>query len=107
MKHLALPASVAYAVLGLSALVLAACGGASAGAAAPTASEPQIAEEWRAKCGNCHRRVEPGTRSRADLEDAWKRHKTRTHLADEQWAELTDFLAAGPSTASSPAPRAK
>jgi hypothetical protein len=37
--------------------------------------------------------VEPGTRTRATLEDAWTRHRTRTHLSDEQWAELTDFLA--------------
>jgi len=76
---------------------LVACGGASQ--ASVTAKEPQIAEEWRAKCGNCHRRVEPGTRTRATLEDAFSRHKTRTHLSDEQWAEMTDFLASAPATA--------
>ncbi len=81
------------------ALVLVACGGASAVVSSPAATEPQIAEEWRAKCGNCHRRVEPGTRTRATLEDALARHKTRTHLSEEQWAELTDFLASTPATA--------
>ncbi len=105
-----LPLSVATTLFALGAVMLVACGGTSGGASSPTVTEPQIAEEWRAKCGNCHRRVEPGTRTRATLEDAWKRHKTRTHLSDEQWAELTDFLAstpatAGPSGSSSPQPK--
>ena len=91
----------------LGAVALVACGGASSVASSPTATEPQIAEEWRAKCGNCHRRVEPGTRTRATLDDAWKRHKTRTHLSDEQWAELTDFLASTPATAGSSIPGTK
>ena len=93
--------------LALGGLALVACGGASSGASSPTATEPQIAEEWRAKCGNCHRRVEPGTHTRAELEDAWKRHKTRTHLSDEQWAELTDFLASTPATAGTSSTRGK
>ena len=102
-----MPLSVSTTVLALGALVLFACGGASQGAQSATATEPQIAEEWRAKCGNCHRRVEPGTRTRATLEDAWKRHKTRTHLSDEQWAELTDFLSSTPATAASATPSTK
>ncbi len=101
MKFQMLPLSVKTTLLALGASVLVACGGTSGTASSPTATEPQIAEEWRAKCGNCHRRVEPGTRTRATLEDAWKRHKTRTHLSDEQWAELTDFLASTPATAGS------
>jgi hypothetical protein len=58
------------------------------------AGEPPIAGEWRARCASCHMRVEPGTRTRAQLEDAFTRHRTRTRMTEAQWTDLTDFLAA-------------
>jgi hypothetical protein len=45
------------------------------------------------KCGNCHVPPEPRSKPRADLEDAFTRHKTRVHLSDDQWAAMIDYLA--------------
>jgi hypothetical protein len=49
----------------------------------------------RRKCGNCHTRVEPGTLPRATIEAAMARHRRRTKLTNDQWAELIEFLSRG------------
>jgi hypothetical protein len=65
--------------------------------AAPVADVPpallHIAEVHRAKCGNCHVRVEPGSRSRTELEGALPRHRSRVHLTDDEWSQLVEYLA--------------
>ena len=83
----------------LGALFIAACGGSSDGASAPRADEPPIAGVWRTRCGKCHVRVEPGTRSREHIEEALSRHKNRVRLRDPEWSELVDFLAPSPEKA--------
>jgi len=64
-----------------------ACGSPSGTASSPEPSP--IARIHKAKCGACHQRVEPGQRTRAQLEDAFTRH-----LTEEQWAQMVDYLAA-------------
>jgi len=64
---------------------------ASSGTAG-TASPP-IAELWRARCGQCHVRVEPKTRERAALRPALERHRKRARLNDSDIDELVDYLA--------------
>ncbi len=61
-------------------------------------SQPAIAEAWQARCGTCHTRVQPHTRTHAQLEDAFGRHKSRTHLTNEEWKALEDFLASDSGT---------
>lgn len=58
---------------------------------------------WRSRCGNCHTRIEPGTRSREGLDIALQRHRRRVRLSEHDWATLTNFLMLTPE---SPAPRA-
>lgn len=52
-----------------------------------------IAEVHRAKCGNCHVPVEPGSRPRSVLEEAFPRHRTRVHLTDDEWSQMVEYLA--------------
>jgi hypothetical protein len=70
-----------------------ACGGAGGAPNAP-AAKSEIARIHRAKCGSCHVRVEPGERTRAELEEAFTRHRKRARLSEEQWAQMVDYLAA-------------
>lgn len=80
-----------------------AIGVASASGCAPTSTpspardvpegQRQIAEIHKARCGNCHVRVEPGTRTRNELETAFTRHRTRLHLTESDWAAMVDYLA--------------
>ena len=70
-----------------------ACGGPSGAPNAP-AAKSEIARIHRAKCGSCHLRIEPGERSRAELEAAFTRHRKRANLSEEQWAQMVDYLAA-------------
>jgi len=75
----------------LALALLAACG------PPPRPIDPrfaEIAEVNHAKCGTCHRRVEPGEKSREHLETALKPHRRRVQLTDAQWASMVDFLAA-------------
>jgi hypothetical protein len=72
----------------------------AAAAAGCSAPGPQVPDSARAvatirtsKCGNCHEAPEPGSRTRAHLEDAFTRHKKRVHLSDGQWAAMIDYLA--------------
>jgi hypothetical protein len=73
-------------------LALTACG-------APAPQDPAQAEQariaglHRAKCGACHKRVEPGTRLRPVLEAAFVRHRKRLVLEEDDWAKLTEYLA--------------
>jgi hypothetical protein len=53
-----------------------------------------VAHVHRARCGSCHARVEPGGRTRAELEVAFTRHHARVHLSEEQWGQMIDYLAA-------------
>ena len=71
------------------ALVFAA--GCSSGGLSPNA--PEIAHVWESKCGACHVPVDPGTRTRQHLDEAFYRHKTRVALSDDEWKEMVDFLA--------------
>ncbi len=61
---------------------------------ATTSTHPPIEATYRARCGSCHMRVEPGSRSREALETALARHRNRVRLTETQWSELVDFLAA-------------
>ncbi len=56
----------------------------------------EVAEIHHASCGNCHVRVEPGERTRAQFEHALSRHHTRVKLTDTQWPILIDYLAQTP-----------
>jgi hypothetical protein len=79
----------------LAVASIAACGGASQGQGQGQGQGPapsEIARVHKSRCGSCHMRVEPGERTRAQLEDALARHHKRVHLTDEQWAQMIDYL---------------
>jgi hypothetical protein len=57
------------------------------------ADAPAVAQVWLGRCGGCHTRVEPGTRSHAELEGALARHHKRVRLSDEEWTQMIDYLA--------------
>jgi hypothetical protein len=59
-----------------------------------TGPHAAIARVHRAHCGECHTRVDPGARTRAQLEAALPRHHNRVHLTDAEWTDLLDYLAA-------------
>jgi hypothetical protein len=80
------------------ALVLAVAAGCTAPAAQAPEGAPAVATIRTTKCGNCHEPPEPRSRTRAHLEDAFTRHKTRVHLSADLWAEMIDYLA-GPDGA--------
>jgi hypothetical protein len=66
------------------------------GPSSPPSNEPapsEIARVHHARCGACHKRVEPGERTRDQLEAALSRHHQRVHLTDAQWAAMVDYLA--------------
>jgi hypothetical protein len=71
----------------------------------PAAEVPEplqhIAEVHKAKCGNCHVRVEPGSRKKDQLEAAFPRHKSRVHLSEDEWSQMMEYLSA-PSSVSGP-----
>jgi hypothetical protein len=92
LKRATAPALALVALAVLPALALAGVG-CGPGAAAP-GSQTAIANVHRAKCGACHTRVEPGTRTRAQLEAALSRHRKRVRLTEAEWAEMIDYLAA-------------
>lgn len=76
----------------VAALVATACAASCAAPPSDAHPEPPIASAWRARCGACHMRVEPGTHTRAALEAALRRHRSRTRLSDLQAGQLVDFL---------------
>ena len=57
----------------------------------------EVAEIHHAKCGACHKRVEPGTRTRQKLEKALVKHRSRVRMTEEQWGLLVDYLAQAPA----------
>ncbi len=70
-----------------------ACGGGEP----PKTVEPKFAEVaaiHKAKCGACHKRVEPGLRTRDHLETALKPHRKRVPMTEENWSLLIDYLSA-------------
>ena len=75
-------------------LVLAA---AAVGCNTPGAQVPDgahvVARIRTSKCGVCHAPPQPGSRTRAHLEDAFTRHRTRVRLSNDQWAAMIDYLA--------------
>jgi hypothetical protein len=82
-------ASTAFLVLSLG------CAPPMPAADVPEAQQ-HVAEVHRAKCGNCHVRVEPGTHSHDQLETALGRHRKRVRLSEEEWSQLIEYLAQSP-----------
>lgn len=85
----------ALAALSLSLLTACPDGGAPPAASSQPVDARPIADIWRARCGNCHERIQPGEHTREFLVDALARHqkKKRVRLSDEQWQAMTTFLA--------------
>jgi hypothetical protein len=54
---------------------------------------PSISQLHHQRCGACHTRVEPGSRTREELEVALARHRDRVALSEEQWRNLVDYVA--------------
>lgn len=75
-------------------LALVGCGGASAGTS--TGEARDVSQIHRARCGACHTRVEPKTRTRAQLEAAFVRHRRRVRMTEEEWGRMVDYLASDP-----------
>ena len=86
------------------AMAAAACSAPGSAASAASPSQSPIAHIHKAKCGACHVRVEPGERTRAQLQDAFTRHRKRVHLTEEQWAQMIDYLAAPEAAGTSASP---
>jgi hypothetical protein len=82
-------------LVALLALLAGACEPPAKTADVPEAQK-HVAEVHRARCGNCHVRVEPGTRSHATLESAFVRHRGRVHLSEDEWSQLIEYLAQSP-----------
>ena len=76
-----------------AALGAVACGAASTRAAAVPLGFERVAHIHQARCGSCHTRVEPGTRSREQLDLALGRHHNRVHLTSDEWTQMVDYLA--------------
>jgi hypothetical protein len=99
---------VIASIVGLMAAGCGAQSQESSAAATPLGTETDeahIAAVHRAKCGTCHVRVDPGTRSRTEIELALGRHHRRTHLTDREWTLLVDYLAKDREALSASAPR--
>jgi len=77
------------------ALLATACAPASGKAESVSSPDatPIAALHTRA-CGKCHAPPEPRSHSRAQLEDAFGRHKNRAHLTKDEWGAMLDYLAA-------------
>jgi hypothetical protein len=56
----------------------------------------EVAEIHHASCGGCHLRVEPGQRTRGELEKALSKHHSRVKMRDDQWVLLIDYLSRTP-----------
>ncbi len=87
--------SIARCVGGLIVGATVACGPSSSNLDVPESSPlAHVGHVHRRRCGSCHARVEPGTRTRAELEVAFTRHRARVHLTDEEWEQMIEYLAA-------------
>lgn len=80
-------------VMGWLVLGVGACTGATPPATSTDNAERSIAAVHHSKCGACHTRPDPKTRSREYLEQALSRHRKRVRLTSEEWSEMTDYLA--------------
>lgn len=80
--------AVLAAVAALCASLAAACAPASS----PDA--PPIAALHAHRCGKCHAPPAPASHTRAQLEDAFGRHRSRAHLTTQEWSAMVDYLAA-------------
>jgi hypothetical protein len=65
------------------------------GFAAPPDEGAHAQAVWQKRCGRCHRRIQPGSESRRELERALARHKKRVRLTESEWRALITFLAEG------------
>jgi hypothetical protein len=83
---------VSRAVLAAVALLCASLAVACAPASSPDA--PPIASLHAQRCGKCHAPPQPASHTRAQLEDAFGRHRGRAHLSPEEWSAMVDYLAA-------------
>jgi hypothetical protein len=81
----------APAGLGATVAALVAC---AACTPASSPDGPPIAAVHRHQCGRCHPPPAPGAHTRAQLEDAFSRHKTRVRLSPDEWTAMVDYLAA-------------
>jgi hypothetical protein len=79
--------------LGLGSALLFACAGPERQVAFASQTDPAIVAVYRSRCGTCHVPVEPGSRNRQDLDAAFKRHRSRVHLTNEQWQRMAEGLA--------------
>jgi hypothetical protein len=61
--------------------------------ATPAPSTSSIRDVHTSRCGACHTRVEPGARTRDELEVALSRHRNRLTLSEEAWRKMVDYLA--------------
>jgi hypothetical protein len=52
-----------------------------------------ISQIHASKCGSCHVPVQPGTRSRDQIEAAMSRHGKRLRLTQAQWTAMVEYLA--------------
>lgn len=52
-----------------------------------------ISQIHASKCGSCHVPVQPGTRSRDQIEAAMGRHGRRLKLTQAQWTAMVEYLA--------------
>ena len=82
-------------VVGLALVATTACAPRAPAADVPPALV-HVAEVHKARCGNCHVPVEPGTRSRDALEVAFPKHRARVHLTDEEWTQMIEYLSMPP-----------
>jgi|HubBroStandDraft_6_1064221.scaffolds.fasta_scaffold1220111_2 hypothetical protein len=87
---------VLHVAVGLALGVTAACAPAASLPPEVPESQRHVAELHRAKCGNCHVRVEPGARTHLELEAAFVRHRKRVHLTEDEWTQMIDYLAQPP-----------
>ena len=72
-----------------------ACGGASGPPRNVDPKFAEVAEIHHTRCGGCHRRVEPGERTREKFTSVLPRHHDRVkNLSDAQWALMLDYLSA-------------
>jgi hypothetical protein len=90
-------ALVGAGAMAACALASAACAPAASPGANPAA--PPVAAVHRHQCGRCHGPPDPGSHTRAELEDAFSRHRTRVHLTADEWAAMVDYLAAPAASA--------
>jgi len=97
-------ATWAKGLAGAVLLAVAACGGANPEPAGSTPEMSAIAHKHRSRCGACHTRVEPGERTREQLEAALARHHKRVRLTEEQWAAMIEYLAAPQATTAASTP---